>query len=150
MQLFEKEYDSKPTLLWLTKVIYPRNRQHKERNQCWWPDFKCVSISGSENKESRALKLEIAHGGGYGVLTNYEIVRTTEVAKSVVWDLIVVDECHKLKGGANPNGPTAIWTAVKKYLQKAKFVQMLSGTPLVNRPEEMWAYLNIFDPVLFP
>ena len=30
------------------------------------------------------------------------------------------------------------------------FVQMPSGTPLVNRPEEMWSYLHIFDPVLFP
>jgi len=27
---------------------------------------------------------------------------------------------------------------------------MLSGTPLVNRGDEMWSYLHPFDPVLFP
>ena len=150
MQLFEKEYDRKPTLLWLTKSSILETDSTKKEIARWWPDFKCVSISGSENKESRALKLQIAHGGGYGVLTNYEIVRTTEIASSVVWDLIVMDEVHKLKGGANPNGPTAIWTAVKNICPQAKFVQMLSGTPLVNRPEEMWSYLHIFDPILFP
>ena len=150
MQLFEREYNRKPTLLWLTKSSILETDSTKKEVARWWPDFKMVSISGSENKESRALKLKIAHGGGYGVITNYEIVRTTDVASSIVWDLIVMDEVHKLKGGANPNGPTAIWKAVKDICPASKFVQMLSGTPLVNRPEEMWSYLHIFDPILFP
>jgi len=150
IELFKREHNRKPSILWLTKSSILETDSTKKEIALWWPDFKCVSISGSETKDSREFKLQIAHGGGYAVLSNYEIVRTTEFAKDARWDLVVLDEVHKLKGGANPNGPTAIWKAVKDVCRNAKFVQMLSGTPLVNKPEEMWSYLHIFDPVLFP
>jgi len=66
------------------------------------------------------------------------------------WDFIYIDEVHKLKGGANANGPTAIWTAVRDLCRKARFMIFLSGTPMVNRPQEMWSYLHIFAPEKFP
>jgi len=150
IELFQREHNRKPSVLWLTKSSILETDSTKKEIALWWPDFKCVSISGSESKDSREFKLQIAHGGGYAVLSNYEIVRTTEFAKEATWDFVVLDEVHKLKGGANPNGPTQIWKAVKDVCLQAKFVQMLSGTPLVNKPEEMWSYLHIFDPVLFP
>ena len=47
MQLFEKEYGRKPTLLWLTKSSILETDSTKKEIARWWPDFKCVSISGS-------------------------------------------------------------------------------------------------------
>jgi SNF2 family DNA or RNA helicase len=148
-QLFEKEFGHKPAILWLTKSTILRTDSTKKEFSLWWPELKIVSIDGSENKMSREMKLELSHANKFTVLTNYEIVRTTEFAAQAKWDIIIMDEVHKLKGGANPGGPTAIWKAVKDICPQAKFIMMLSGTPMVNRPEEMWAYLHIFDPILF-
>jgi SNF2 family DNA or RNA helicase len=83
-------------------------------------------------------------------LANYEFVRTTPKVHTITWDFVVIDEVHKLKGGANSNGPTKIWEATKKICHKARFNIFLSGTPMVNKPEEMWAYLHIFAPDRFP
>jgi SNF2 family DNA or RNA helicase len=65
------------------------------------------------------------------------------------WDIVVMDEVQKLKGGANPK-PTGVWENAKKLSEKAKFLIMLSGSPIQNHPKEMWAYLNIFNPERFP
>ena len=83
-------------------------------------------------------------------MTNYETLRTTPQARKVQWDIVIMDEVHKLKGGANANGATAIWSTVKDVVGPAKFIMMLTGTPLVNKVEEIWSYLHIFDPVVFP
>jgi SNF2 family DNA or RNA helicase len=39
---------------------------------------------------------------------------------------------------------------VKDVCRKSKFTFMLSGTPIVAQPEEMWSYLHIFAPDRFP
>jgi SNF2 family DNA or RNA helicase len=93
---------------------------------------------------------KMAAGTGACILTNYETIRTTPEARKVVWDIVIMDEVHKLKGGANANGATAIWSTVKDTIASASFVVMLTGTPLVNKVEEIWSYLHIFDPIVFP
>jgi SNF2 family DNA or RNA helicase len=65
------------------------------------------------------------------------------------WDFVFADEVHRLKGGSNVK-PTLIWQVMKDVCSKARFIYFLSGTPIVNKGEEMWAYLNIFAPEQFP
>jgi SNF2 family DNA or RNA helicase len=81
----------------------------------------------------------------------------------------VNDEVSMLKGGAQAN-PTKIWSNMKQLLwectvdrrgnvnftdsytpvQKCKFYVPLSGTPIQNKPGDMWAYLHLFAPRKFP
>jgi SNF2 family DNA or RNA helicase len=94
------------------------------------------------------------------------MMRTTPALQKAEFGMIVLDEVHKLKGGANPNGPTGTWKSLRNYMwaddmehdksgeglnDKAKvdFILMLSGTPMVNRVAELWAYLHVFDPHQF-
>lgn len=85
-------------------------------------------------------------------ITNYEEIRRNPVYwQPNYFDVIVIDEVSKLKGGAAAK-PTQIWKEVKKLLQVAHpnaFRYFLSGTPAENRPEEIWAYLHLFDPQKF-
>ena len=116
----------------------------------WDPTLKMFPLRGSDLKSAREMVFKVTSSGGSCVLTNYETLRTTPQARKVIWDIVVMDEVHKLKGGANANGATAIWTTVKDVVGPSKFIMMLTGTPLVNKVEEIWSYLHIFDPVVFP
>lgn len=147
--IFEAEEGRKPNVLWLTKKSLTTSTPREI--QAWWPEAKVISSASATDAKMRDFILQIYEMTGAEVfLANYEFVRTTPKVHSMVWDFVVIDEVHKLKGGANSNGPTAIWTETKKLCHKARFNIFLSGTPMVNKPEEMWAYLHIFAPDRFP
>lgn len=148
--LFEQKYGRKPTMLWLTKASIVETGGTKNEATRWDPTLKMFPLRGSDAKPVREMVFKMMGSGGSCVLTNYETLRTTPQARKVQWDLVVMDEVHKLKGGANANGATAIWSTVKDVVGTSKFIMMLTGTPLVNKVEEIWSYLHIFDPVVFP
>jgi len=63
----------------------------------------------------------------------------------VNWDLIVFDESHYLKN------PDAKRTKHAIYLSKrCKKTILLSGTPMMNRPAELFTSLHIIDPEEWP
>lgn len=149
--LFDSEFGRKPRIIWLTKSSILKTGGTKREADRWYPEMTLVPLDGSLPKDQREFMFDmIKRLDDAVVITNYETVRTTENLREINWDFIVMDEVHKLKGGANLNGPTKLWKAVKGITENARMILMLSGTPMVNRPAEMWAYLHIFDPDRFP
>ena len=144
--LFEKEHGIKPTRLWLTKKSLVKSNIHEIRE--WVPSEKPIYCHG--DKDVREMAVEIALSSGQMLVANYEAVTSTKLIQNTTWDFVYIDEVHKLKGGANPNGPTAIWKYIKDVCAKARFVIMLSGSPMLNHPREMWSYLHIFNAEKFP
>jgi SWI/SNF-related matrix-associated actin-dependent regulator 1 of chromatin subfamily A len=72
------------------------------------------------------------------------IEKMTEALKKKAFQVIIVDECHGLKN------PTAKRTkALCPLLQKARRCILLSGTPAVSRPYELFPILNSLRPALF-
>ena len=67
-----------------------------------------------------------------------------EVLKLYNPELIIVDEAHYIK---NPESARSI--AVRKLQSSPKIIAM-SGTPLLNRPGELWPILNLLFPLQFP
>ena len=59
-------------------------------------------------------------------------------------DLIVWDECHNLKG--NPKKVQRV-RAARQYAVGTPRLIGASGSPLLNRPQELWNILNIIDPM---
>jgi SNF2 family DNA or RNA helicase len=148
-QLFEKEHGRKPKTLLLTKKSLVKKGSTAKEIKRWFPECKIVVALDGVNASQRDFLLTLYHETKADImLANYEFVRTTKQTHD--WDIVIIDEVHKLKGGANSNGPTAIWKACKDICHKAAFTLMLSGTPMVNAPEEMWSYLHIFHPEKFP
>jgi SNF2 family DNA or RNA helicase len=158
--LFKQDPTAK--CLWLTKSsILETGGTEREIKR--WCNIPVVTLSGSMLKEQRNYVCEMLDQmESVILLTNYETLRTTTALSSSTYEYVVMDEVHKLKGGANQSGPTAMWTAVRDFIwdtssgknpdfwvPKVKFVQMLSGTPMANRVAEIWAYLHIFDPSKF-
>ena len=58
------------------------------------------------------------------------------------FDLLIIDEAHYIKNVDSGRSKAA------RQL-KSKYVLHLTGTPVVNRPAELWPLLNIIDPVKF-
>lgn len=80
-------------------------------------------------------------------IVNYDIVGKMDL-KSRVWDLMILDEVHYLKN-AKSNRRKAVWggrtpTQVIQPIQ-AKRTLALTGTPVCNRPSELWSLLRGLD-----
>lgn len=144
---FFKDHGRYPRILLLTKKnLILSTIQEGYR---WLPDLLAVPCYGSEPKQNREMMFQLIAQTNSMMVANYEVVNTMPQVREFEWDIVAVDECHKLKGGAQ-RPPSQIWTNTKALCRKAKFMIMMSGTPMVNKPEEMWAYLHIFDPERFP
>lgn len=76
------------------------------------------------------------------VIINYDVLKKFEDDISRLhWDCLVLDESQMIKS------PSAIRTKiVRKISRGIKSVIMLSGTPLLSRPIELFTMLNIIDP----
>ena len=74
----------------------------------------------------------------YHTLTNAGLVKHPELAR-VKWGVTVFDEAHRLRGRKNQ------WTKNAKKL-RTDYLWMLTGTPLVNNPGDIWPILNLIKP----
>lgn len=81
------------------------------------------------------------------VIVNYHMFMTEGVKKhpellSYEWGVVVADEAHRIRGRKSQ------WT---RNIQKlhATYFWMLTGTPIVNNPGDLWPLLRIIDRAKF-
>lgn len=81
---------------------------------------------------------------GHDVLiVSYDtLVNDKEWFDQITWDIVIVDEAHYIK---NPRSKRS--KAVRTLKRRRGF--LLTGSPLLNRPDELWALLNFVDPHRF-
>jgi SWI/SNF-related matrix-associated actin-dependent regulator 1 of chromatin subfamily A len=104
---------------------------------------------------TRPLKVSIANGAfnpGGMVIVNYEQVKKYRTnIDAVQWDALIVDEAHYLKnakadrtavvfGRFNKDDPKKTINPIR-----ARRRLFLTGTPILNRPEELWTLLRSID-----
>lgn len=112
-------------------VLCPKSviEQWKDQFRKWWPESSDFIVE-------KPVQLE--HSQIY--VTNYESIRNgTNFArlKTFRWDIIICDESHKIK---NKDSKTAM--LVKALPTDHKM--MLTGTPILNKPNDLWSQLNWF------
>jgi SNF2 family DNA or RNA helicase len=90
------------------------------------------------------------------VIANYEVLKPLHRnIHTTAWDLVIVDEAHALKNG-NTNRTLEVLGREHRDKMKqrprlvAKRWLFLSGTPIVNRPFELWPLLHHLAPEDFP
>lgn len=80
------------------------------------------------------------------IVLNYDILKSWLPALlKAKPKTLIIDEAHFAK---NPDAKRT--KAVLKLAAKASSVVAISGTPLTNRPIELWPILKAVDPTLFP
>lgn len=101
--------------------------------------MRCEVIEGRCKNPNIRLRGEI-------FIVNYDILTSwIKPLKRLRAQVLVMDECHFVK---NVKAQRTI--ACRKLGRQAASVLALSGTPLTNRPEELWSILNIVRPDIFP
>lgn len=102
-----------------------------------FPEATPLTVVRSDHRDE-----DIA-GFDWGFLVvHWEALRLSPRLIATSWDWIVADEIHWAK-----NRQALRTKALKKL--RTTYKRALSGTPMVNRPDELWSILNWLDPSNF-
>jgi SNF2 family DNA or RNA helicase len=135
--------------------------QWQSESHTWTPDFNVVFYHGKADArdflvqqefyytdqftpKSHALRLKKQHITKFHILiTTYEIVlKDIDVLSKIKWKALIVDEAHRLK-----NQKARLFEELAKVPRE--FCLLLTGTPLQNSTEELWALLHFAEPKVF-
>lgn len=81
------------------------------------------------------------------VIANYERLAKVNIL-SREWDLVIIDEAHYMKNEFAKRTREIMGFRTKQRLTAKKIV-LLTGTPMVNRPLDMWTICNYLAPHIF-
>lgn len=126
-------------------VIVPKStldNWHREFN-FWVPGFNIVSLKGSKEERNEICQTKILTQDFDVILTTYELcLREKGSLKRVAWEYIVIDEAHRIK-----NVDSMLSQIVRLFQSRARL--LITGTPLQNNLQELWALLNFLLPDVF-
>ena len=110
---------------------------HHEFNRWLCPPMRSILVCDGDTTEL---------GNADIIIINYDMLgRFYSLLSKRVWDLIVLDEGHYLK-----NREAARTRHARELARHAKRRVILTGTPVLNRPSELWSLLNILAPSQWP
>lgn len=110
----------------------------------WWPELVGVLGTGTAKQKEAARELfEFQTGRGPAALVlNYEAMRIdVESLGALGFDAVIFDEGHRLK-----NRQAQQTRAANALCRRpGQWVWVVTGTPIQNRPEEIWSLLHLID-----
>ncbi|XP_053145950.1 chromodomain-helicase-DNA-binding protein 1-like [Hemicordylus capensis] len=116
----------------------------KEELERFSPGLSLVTYSG--DKEERAeLQQDLKSNNDFHILlTTYELcLKDAAFLKRFNWACVVVDEAHRLK-----NQESLLHKTLSEF--SADFSLLLTGTPIQNSLQELFALLAFIEPDIFP
>ncbi|KAI9600087.1 hypothetical protein KEM48_000303 [Puccinia striiformis f. sp. tritici PST-130] len=108
----------------------------------WVPGFKLISLKGSKDERGDLCQQILAQDFDV-VLTTYELcIREKASLKKIPWEYIIIDEAHRIK-----NVDSMLSQIVRLFQSRSRL--LITGTPLQNNLQELWALLNFLLPDVF-
>lgn len=123
----------------LNVIVYHGNADGRQviRQYEWWyePPFVMKEAS-AQYKKSGATKFNV-------MITTFEIaLKEAKELSRIPWKALIVDEAHRLK-----NHESRLFQELLSLPRE--HCLLLTGTPLQNKTEELWALLHFCDPKYF-
>jgi|SRR5882724_5441290 len=114
------------------------------------PGLFVYPLIGASTEQRNIAAMLLKSQTEFVVVTNIEswrrsVEKTTEDILEIEYDAVILDEAHHIK---NSNTGTA--KGFFKLAERIPKVLELTGTPIKNRPQEMYSLLHALYPNLFP
>ena len=132
-----------------------------EREVKQWTNRPVVPMYGMNQGEKRAIISMLQRMDNFVVILNYESWRKDDelltLLQSLFFDAVVCDEAHCLKDSSSivargvkklvlgENLPT-----IEGWKPSCSRVVLMTGTPILNIPSDIYTMLHLVDPVKFP
>ena len=113
----------------------------------WTPDIYAVNFSGNEvaRRVCNEMELDMSRFrrpcGAHIIVTSYEMAMMKSPLMDIKWEVVVVDEGHRLK-----NAQSKLMREMQRYTMKHRV--LLTGTPLQNDLEELFTLIRFLAPDL--
>lgn len=142
-------------------VVVPNSMKHKWASEVckFWPEAMPFVIDGNAPKRRKIINEAKEHDGPTIFIINYEGLvthsclapwggktltdkqREPKDLNDLSWMTVALDEAHKIKG------PGSLRTmAAKQMGAQAQYRLAMTGTPLVNNPDDLWSIMNFVMP----
>ncbi|CAL0330680.1 unnamed protein product [Lupinus luteus] len=140
--LMETKNDRGPFLVVVPSSVLPG---WESEINFWAPSVLKIVYSGPPEERRRLFKERIVHQKFNVLLTTYEYLMNKHdrpKLSKIHWHYIIIDEGHRIK-----NASCKLNAELKHYQSSHRL--LLTGTPLQNNLEELWALLNFLLPNIF-
>ncbi|CAN6551450.1 unnamed protein product [Malus baccata var. baccata] len=140
--LMETKNDRGPFLVVVPSSVLPG---WESEINFWAPSILRIVYAGTPEERRRLFKERIVQQKFNVLLTTYEYLMNKHdrpKLSKIHWHYIIIDEGHRIK-----NASCKLNAELKHYQSSHRL--LLTGTPLQNNLEELWALLNFLLPNIF-
>ncbi|KAJ0813828.1 putative DNA helicase chromatin remodeling SNF2 family [Helianthus annuus] len=140
--LMENKNDRGPFLVVVPSSVLPG---WESEISFWAPSMNKIVYSGPPEERRKLFKEKIIQQKFNVLLTTYEYLMNKHdrpKLSKIQWHYIIIDEGHRIK-----NASCKLNADLKHYRSSHRL--LLTGTPLQNNLEELWALLNFLLPNIF-
>ncbi|KAF5452399.1 hypothetical protein F2P56_027401 [Juglans regia] len=140
--LMETKNDRGPFLVVVPSSVLPG---WESEINFWAPGVLKIVYAGPPEERRKLFKEKIFHRKFNVLLTTYEYLMNKHdrpKLSKIDWHYIIIDEGHRIK-----NASCKLNAELKHYQSSHRL--LLTGTPLQNNLEELWALLNFLLPNIF-
>lgn len=110
------------------------------------PSATVLRGTGTRAKRQESLKSALEADGAVVYVTTYESMKADQHAIVLAgFDTVVFDEGHRLKGRR-----TNVALSANEVCRRARHIIFATGTPVLNHAAELWQYLHILAPKVYP
>lgn len=126
--------------------------------KAWWPEARVQLVHGGAGARREQLKTSAdvyiinwealrlhSRLAAYGSYALSEAEKTPKELNEIPWRTVIADEAHRAKD-PRAKQTRALW-AVSRPAARRVF---MTGTPIANRPDELWSPLHFMDPREWP
>lgn len=109
----------------------------------WAPHLTVVNLIPTMDVRNEIIQTQMQPGTFNVVVTTYDALNIVKAElRRISWHYVIFDEAHKLK-----NADSQVMQNSRKLPSVRRL--LLTGTPLMNNVQELWALLNFLMPQLF-
>lgn len=109
----------------------------------WTPEIRTLLFQGNKNERAQLVKDRVLTCDFDVLIASYDIIiRDKSVINKFAWQYIIFDEAQRIK-----NETSSLSKVIRMFSSRHRL--LITGTPLQNNLQELWALLNFILPDVF-